>query len=64
MCKDAKDETVKNSEEELDMVNKLNIGKIKTNSQKVMSTKESLKDVVPIDWSEEVLNGKVRAKVK
>lgn len=34
------------------------INKIKNNMGKVISYEESLKDIVPFNWSKDVLNGK------
>ena len=44
------------------MIKKLNTEKIKTNTNNIMSSKEALKDVVPIQWSEDVLSNKNKLK--
>ena len=36
---------------------KLNMSKLKFREHSIMSTEEALKDVTPIDWPEDVLNG-------
>ena len=42
----------------------LDINKLKATKKFILgSTKESLKDVTPIDWSEEVLNGNKKVVV-
>lgn len=40
------------------MIKKLNTEKIKVNSNNIMFSKEALKDVVSIQWSEDVLSDK------
>ena len=42
----------------------LDLNKIRNDSQKIMSTEESLKDVLPIDWNEDVLNGKLKVEIE
>ena len=37
---------------------RLDMSKIKNRETGTMSLKESLKDIVPINWSDDVLNGK------
>lgn len=37
---------------------KLDMNKLFSKKSTIISTKESLKDVVPIDWGNEVLSGK------
>ena len=44
------------------MIKKLNTEKIKTNTNNIMSSKEALKDVVPIQWSEDILSDKNELK--
>lgn len=44
------------------MIKKLNTDKIKTNTNNIMSSKEALKDVVPIQWSEDILSDKNELK--
>ena len=43
---------------------KLNISKLRKNKKtKIISLKESLKDVEPINWSEEVVNGDKKVNI-
>lgn len=44
------------------MIKKLNTEKIKVNSNNIMSSKEALKDVVPIQYSEDILSDKNELK--
>jgi len=37
---------------------RLDITKLRSKKSSVISSEESLKDIVPIDWSDEVLSGK------
>ncbi|MBC8581457.1 hypothetical protein [Zhenhengia yiwuensis] len=53
-----------NSAEEMRMIKKLNMEKIKENSINTMSSKESLKDVTPIEWNKEVLDGNQKVTIK
>lgn len=39
------------------MKRSLNINKLATKNMTTMSSKEALKDVIPFQWSAEVLNG-------
>lgn len=38
-------------------MSKINISKLKFREHSIISTEEALKDVTPIDWPEDVLNG-------
>lgn len=46
-----------------DMSRSLNLNKLKNRDFISLSSKEALKEVVPIDWSEEVLTGKKKVIV-
>lgn len=37
---------------------KLDMSKLKSRKRSTISTEESLKDIIPINWNDEVLNGK------
>ena len=52
------------SAEEMRMIKKLNMDKIKENSINTMSSKEALKDVTPIEWNKEVLDGNKKVTIK
>ena len=43
---------------------RLDFSKISSRNTKVVSSEEALKDVKPIEWSEDVLNGKRKVTVK
>lgn len=45
-------------------VRKLNLTKIRKKKSIIISTKEALKDVVQIDWSDDVLSGKKKIIVQ
>ncbi|AGY78002.1 hypothetical protein [Clostridium autoethanogenum] len=49
--------------EEDGMSRSLNLNKLKNRDFISLSSKEALKEVVPIDWSEEVLTGKKKVIV-
>ena len=42
---------------------KLNMEKINSRITKIVSSEEALRDVVPIDWSDEVLSGKKKVTI-
>lgn len=46
-----------------DEYRRLDITKLRSKKSSVMSSEESLKDIVPIDWSEDVLSGKTKVIV-
>lgn len=46
------------------MMKKLDMNKIKSNPVNTISSRDSLKDVTPIQWNEEVLNGKKKVTIK
>lgn len=41
----------------------LDLGKLRNRKHTVVSTKEALKDVTPIDWSNDVLSGKRKVTI-
>lgn len=44
---------------------KLNLNELrKRKKTKIISTEESLEDIIPIEWSEEVLNGEEEIEIK
>ncbi len=43
---------------------RLDFSKISSRNTKVVSSEEALKDVKPIEWSEDVLNGKRKVTIK
>ena len=42
----------------------LDFSKISSRNTKVVSSEEALKDVTPVEWSEDILNGKRKVTVK
>ena len=42
----------------------LDFSKISNRNTKIVSSEEALKDVKPIEWSEDVLNGKRKVTIK
>ena len=67
MCKDGK----KDTKEDIGMnaiadrigYNKLDLKKLKF-SDEIVSTKDAIQDIVPIQWSHDVLEGKKKAVIK
>ncbi|MGL5329087.1 MAG: hypothetical protein ACRDD7_07455 [Peptostreptococcaceae bacterium] len=53
-----------NDTEDTSMIKKLNMNKIKENPIGTIPSKEALKDVTPIQWSEDVVSGKKKVTVK
>ena len=43
---------------------RLDFSKISSRNTKVVSSEEALKDVTPVEWSEDILNGKRKVTVK
>lgn len=43
---------------------KLDLSKLKNRKRKIMSTEDSLHDIVPIQWCDEVISGQFWATVK
>ncbi|MFR8346869.1 hypothetical protein [Mediterraneibacter gnavus] len=43
---------------------RIDFGKIRNRNTKIVSSEEALKDVKPIEWSEDVLNGKRKVTIK
>lgn len=44
---------------------KLNLNELrKRKKTKIITTEESLEDIIPIEWSEEVLNGEEEIEIK
>ena len=44
---------------------KLNLNELrKRKKTKIISTEESLEDIIPMEWSEEVLNGEEEIEIK
>lgn len=43
---------------------RIDFGKIRNRNRKIVSSEEALKDVKPIEWSEDVLNGKRKVTIK
>ncbi len=43
---------------------RLDFSKISNRNTKIVSSEEALKDVKPIEWSEDVLNGKRKVTIK
>ena len=43
---------------------KLDMDKVAKRKHEEMSTEEALKDIVPIDWAEDVLNGERKITIK
>lgn len=43
---------------------KINLDIIKSKPIKIISSKESLKDIISIDWSKEVINGEKKVIVQ
>jgi hypothetical protein len=44
---------------------KLNLNELrKRKKTKIISTEESLEDIIPIEWSEKVLNGEEEIEIK
>lgn len=43
---------------------RLDFGKIRNRNTKIVSSEEALKDIKPIEWSEDVLNGKRKVTIK
>ena len=46
------------------MERKLNLNKLKNRSYKIISSKEALKNVIPIEWNNDILNGKKKIIIK
>lgn len=42
---------------------KMNMSKLSNRKHKVISTNEALKDVTPIEWSSNVLNGRNKIRI-
>lgn len=42
----------------------LYMSKLKSRKKNTMSTEESLKDIIPINWNDEVLNGKKKVIIR
>lgn len=42
----------------------LDLKKLEEKKSRFVSMEEALKDVIPIDWGEDVLNGKVKVVVR
>lgn len=43
---------------------KLNMSKLSNRRNHIISSESALKDIIPIDWSEEVRVGKKKIKIK
>lgn len=43
--------------------NKLDISKLKTRKHRIISSTEALKDVTPMEWSNDVVSGKKIVKI-
>ena len=43
---------------------RLDFSKISSRNTKVVSSEEALKDVTPVEWSEDILNGKRKVTIK
>lgn len=43
---------------------RLDFSKISSRNTKVVSSEEALKDVIPVEWSEDILNGKRKVTIK
>ena len=69
MCEDCKNKITKEEEDmnaaviERKGYNKLDLNKLNY-SDKTVSSKEALHDVIPVQWSPEVLNGEKKAVIK
>lgn len=42
---------------------KLDLSKLKSRKRKVISTEDSLRDIVPIQWSDEVISGQKKVVI-
>ena len=49
--------------EKMQTYRKLNLKKIESRITKAISTEEALKDVEPMDWSDEVLSGQQQVNI-
>lgn len=69
MCEDSNNKITKEEEDmnaaviERKGYNKLDLNKLNY-SDKTVSSKEALHDVIPVQWSPEVLNGEKKAVIK